>query len=211
MAVIPELAVTDPDAARAMLAQVFGFVPDGGMMRLGTQAVAVVTGGAAGHGAIDHLAIAVPDVDAAAAAMIARGARRDPDVTPDGPLEIAEFWQKGVRYLFLSGPGGARIELIANLGRPQGPGHDHIGLPCTDIAASAAFFAGLGARPLAAVTLHRPEGQTLVRFLSLQGAVIELYQPPVTAHPPGQGKWRRLLIDGVAPATGPDGVTVAPA
>lgn len=43
-----------------MLAQVFGFVPDGGMMRLGTQAVAVVTGGAAGHGAIDHLAIAVP-------------------------------------------------------------------------------------------------------------------------------------------------------
>jgi hypothetical protein len=81
LAVIPELAVTDPDAARAMLAQVFGFVPDGGMMRLGTQAVAVVTGGAAGHGAIDHLAIAVPDVDAAAAAMIARGARRDPDVT----------------------------------------------------------------------------------------------------------------------------------
>ncbi len=160
---------------------------------------------------IDHLALSVPDLDEAARTLLARGARLDPQVTPDGPREIPEFWTSGVRYLFLQGPASARIELIVNTGAPQGPGHDHIGIPCSDIAASAAFFAGLGATPLASVTLQRAEGQTQVRFLALQESVIELYQPPRPNPALAQGLWRSLRIGGIAPATGPDGVTICPA
>lgn len=209
MPVIPELAVADPAAARIMLRHVFGFVEDGALMRLGDQSVAIVAG-EAGHGTIDHLALAVPDPDAACAALLARGARLDASVTPDGPLEIPEFWTAGVRYVFLEGPDGARIELIANTANPHGPGHDHIGIPCSDIAASATFFAGLGASPMAQISLIRPEGETQVRFLVLQDSVLELYQPPVYRPVPGIGKWQRLLISGVTATTGPDGLTIAP-
>lgn len=210
MPVIPELSQPDPAAACRMLAQVFGFVPEGGLLRLGDQAVAVVAGSALGHGCIDHLALAVPDLAAAARAMQDRGARPDPEVTPDGPLEIAEFWG-GVRYLFLQGPGGARIELIETPAAPHGPGHDHIGIPCSDIAASGAFLSGLGATPKAAFKLHRPEGITEVRFLALHGALLELYQPPQPVVPATMGPWRRLRITGARPAFGPDGLTIAPA
>jgi catechol 2,3-dioxygenase-like lactoylglutathione lyase family enzyme len=209
--VIPELAVPDPDAARAMLRDVFGFVPDAGLMWLGKQAVAVTGGKPAGHGSIDHLALAVPDLDLATTELFARGARVDTAVTPHGPQEIAEFWGAGVRYLFMQGPAGARIELITNTAAPQGPGHDHIGIPCSDLAASAAFFMGLGAKELAAVTLYRPEGATPVRFLALQGSVLELYQPPQFSATAGPGLWRRLLITGVTPCTAPDDLIVAPA
>lgn len=209
MPVILELAVADPDAAGVQLTCVFGFSLAEDVFRLGDQALRLVQRQGQTHGAVDHLALAVPDVDAAAARMMARGALRDPDVTPDGPLEIPEFWDAGVRYLFLQGPEGARIELITNRASPKGPGHDHIGIPCSDIAASAAFFAGLGATPLAEVALQRADGRTQVRFLALDHSVIELYQPPRHHPAPGQGKWHRLLIPGVAPATGPDGITVA--
>jgi catechol 2,3-dioxygenase-like lactoylglutathione lyase family enzyme len=208
--VIPVLSVPDPDAASQILTGVFGFVPEGGLLRLGDQAVAVVAGPALGHGCIDHLALAVPDLAIAARAMEDRGARPDPEVTPDGPVEIAEFWG-GVRYLFLQGPGGARFEFIETPSAPHGPGHDHIGIPCSDIAASAAFLSSQGATPRAAFTLHRPDGITEVRFLALQGALLELYQPPRPAVPATQGPWRRLRITGARPATGPDGLTIAPA
>ncbi len=211
MPVIPELCLPDPEAARKVLAEVFGFTQDDQVMRLGDQAVAVVAGPAAGHGVIDHLALAVPDVDAAARDLMARGAVADPAVTPAGPLEIPEFWAGGVRYLFLQGPGSARIELISNLAAPRGPGHDHIGIPCRDISATAVFLQGLGAVETARFTLRRPDGDTSVRFLALQGAMLELYQPPALRPAAGQGLWRRLRIGGVRPATGPDGLTVCPA
>ncbi|MFZ1469740.1 MAG: hypothetical protein WAT09_12295 [Paracoccaceae bacterium] len=210
MPVVPELALPDPDQAAVMLADVFGFVAEGGLMRLGNQRVALVRGAAAGHGVIDHLALAVPDVDVAAAAMLARGAVVDPDASPDGATEIAEFWQGGVRYLFLQGPAGARIELIANLAAPFGPDHDHIGLPCVDIAVTAEFLTGLGAVPKASHRLRHPDGVIEVRFLALQDTILELYQP-LQAHPVASpGKWRRLLVTGAAPAVGPEGLTIAP-
>jgi catechol 2,3-dioxygenase-like lactoylglutathione lyase family enzyme len=179
-------------------------------MRLGSQVVAVEKGPAAGHGRIDHLALAVPDLEAAARRILACGAMPDLAVTPQGPLTIPEFWGGGVRFLFLQGPGGARIELIQNLGRPAGPGHDHVGIPCTDIAASAAFVAGLGGRLVQSVALDRPEGRTEVRFLALGGSILELYQPPVAVARPGAGLWSRLLMPGVVPQTGPDGLQIGP-
>jgi catechol 2,3-dioxygenase-like lactoylglutathione lyase family enzyme len=208
--VIPQLVLPDPDAARAQLARHFGFRSEDGLMLLGTQAVTVVAGPAGGHGVIDHLALAVPDVEAAVAGALARGAVADLSVTPDGALEIPEFHAGGVRYLFLQGPGGARIEMIQNLAAPHGPGHDHIGIPCSDIAASAAFLAGLGAVPLSAATLRRAGGETQVRFLALAGSVLELYQPPVPPRPAAMGLWRCLRVPGILPVTGPDGLTLAP-
>lgn len=211
MPVIPVLSLPDADAACRMLAEVFGFVADGGLMRLGDQVIAVEAGSAAGHGVIDHLAIAVPDLGIASRDLLARGARPDATVTPDGPLDIPEFWDGGVRYLFLEGPAGARIEVISNLAAPQGPGHDHIGIPCTDILATSAFLTSLGASPRAAFTLKREEGTTEVRFLSLQGSVLELYQPPRPTGTTGPGLWHCLRVTGARPATGPDGLTICPA
>lgn len=217
--VIPELAVTDVAAASAMLEQVFGFARQGGVLRLGGQAVALVQAeGRPGHGAIDHLALAVADVDAALAEFVARGARLEA-TTPDGPREIAEFWGTGVRYVFLEGPDGARIELCARLGggaRDGLPGHDHLGLPCRDIVAMAAFWEGLGAVPMAAVDLSRDDGVTRVRFLSLGDSVVELYEPPaLRGQEPGfamPALWRGVRLEGAGLAPGlrmgPDGLRV---
>ncbi|NBE06030.1 VOC family protein [Paragemmobacter ruber] len=218
--VIPELAVLDRPAAEAMLVQVFGFARGGDLLHFGGQAVALVQAEAApGHGVMDHLALAVADVDAALAAFVARGARLEA-TTPKGPREIAEFWGAGVRYVFLEGPEGARIELCAHLGgaaRPGLPGHDHLGIPCTDIAASSAFWEGLGAAPVAAVDLARPDGVTRVRFLSLGDSMVELYEPPALrgarAGFAAPALWRGLRLQGTALAPGlregPDGLRVA--
>lgn len=169
MEIIPELSVADPAAARAMLAEVFGFAVEGDRMVLGSQRIALrAATGPRGHGKIDHLALAVTDIDATLARVQAQGGVLEA-TTPDGPREIAEFWDAGVRYVFLQGPEGARIEYCARL--PQDhrtglPGHDHIGVPCTDIDASEAFLRGLGLLPLAAVDLTRADGVTAVRFLA---------------------------------------------
>lgn len=206
---VPELLVTDLAAARRHLCDVFGFAPDGGVLRLGSQAIALQQG-EGGHGVIDHLALSVPDLDAASAAMIARGALVE-GTTADGPQLIPEFWRGGMRYLFLTGPDGARIELCHNLADPQPLGHDHIGIPCTDIAASEAFVMGLGGRLVSAVTLTRSDGDTQVRFIELSGGLLEFYMAPVMPPVAAQGCWSRLLVPGLAAAvTGPDGLTLAP-
>ncbi len=216
---IPELAVVDVAAVRAMLERVFGFVTAGGVLRLGDQAVALVASeGPSGHGGIDHLALAVADLDAALAGFTARGAVLEA-TTPDGPREIAEFWGAGVRYVFLEGPEGARIELCAKRGvaaRVGLPGHDHVGIPCTDIAATEAFFRGLGLVRLAAHDLVRADGVTRVVFLQAGRSVVELYEPPALRGQPApfaaQGLWRglRLIGAGLEPGlrAGPDGLRV---
>lgn len=207
---VPELVVADVAAAQRQLCDVFGFAPDHGRLRLGSQTLVLRQGAEAGHGVIDHLALSVPDLDSAAAAMIARGAVVEA-TTADGPMLIPEFWAGGMRYLFLTGPEGARIELCHNLANPQPPGQDHIGIPCTDIAATQAFVLGLGGKVVSAVTLTRADGDTQVRFIELAGALLELYAPPVPRQTAACGLWRRLLVPGLAvAATGPDGLSLAP-
>ncbi|WRH61714.1 MAG: hypothetical protein RSE12_15245 [Fuscovulum sp.] len=219
MTLIPELAVTDMAAAAAMLRDVFGFSGDEALLRLGDQAVALVAADSpAGHGRIDHLALAVRDVDAALASLIARGARLEA-TTPNGPREIAEFWGTGVRYVFLQGPEGARIELCARLGGPVRdglPGHDHLGIPCTDLAATEAFFLGLGFAQMAANDLLRDDGVTRVRFLGLGASIVELYEPPAlrgrVADFAEAALWRGIRLEGSALVPGlrqgPDGLRV---
>ena len=202
--IVPELALHDIGAGRIILMSVFGFVIHGDEAVLGSQRIALVQAeGYTGHGKIDHLALAVDDLDAALAARVACGAQLD-TTTPDGPQEIAEFWDKGVRYVFLAGPEGARIELCSRRGRFMAGsgllGHDHIGIPCTDIAASEAFFLSLGLTRVSAVTLQRAAGNTSVRFLQAGTAMVELYGPPdiagLAAPFAPAGLWRGLRLDG---------------
>lgn len=219
--VLPVLCVRDVAAAADQLVTVFGFVPDGDArrMRLGDQEIALCQDDgtmAAGQGRIDHLALAVDDLDAALAAALARGGVLAGDVTPDGPMFIPEFWTAGTRYVFLNGPEGARIELCARPGthRPGLPGHDHIGIPCADLPAMRAFFLSIGCRDLAATTLLRPTGDVPVCFLGLGKSVIELYCPPgnVAATVAPFGHWRRLLLAGSGGAaeaiSGPEGLVI---
>ena len=218
--IVPELAVRDRAAAAKMLVDVFGFSAEAGagdVLHLGDQAVALVAGDDPGHGVIDHLALAVADVDLALGEALARGARLEA-TTPDGPREIAEFWHSGVRYVFLEGPEGARIEFCGKLGgavRGDLPGHDHLGVPCTDLAATEAFFLSLGLVPVAAVDLDRPDGMTKVRFLSAGEGMVELYEPPALRGSPApfaaEGRWRGLRLIGAKAEgmrIGPDGLRV---
>jgi catechol 2,3-dioxygenase-like lactoylglutathione lyase family enzyme len=217
-AFIPRLHVRDTAAAADLLAQVFGFRPEGGphRLRLGDQRVELhQDASAAGHGRIDHLALAVEDVDAALAAALARGGVLDGDVTPDGPLFIPEFWTAGTRYVFLKGPEGARIEFCARPGtsRPGLPGHDHIGIPCTDLPAMAGFFRSLGCADIAATTLIRADGNVSVAFLGLGTSVIELYCPPGGAAGlvASRGHWRGLVLVGSGQTDqveGPEGMII---
>jgi catechol 2,3-dioxygenase-like lactoylglutathione lyase family enzyme len=208
---VPELTVASPDHAAKVLRDVFGFAPDAGLMRRGSQAVRLVAGARQGHGRIDHIALTVPDMDAALAGLLAAGASLDAGVTPAGAELIPEFWGDGLRFVYLSGPETARIELCQRItGAAPDVGHDHIGIPCHDLAAMQAFFEGQGATLTAAVDLTRPEGVIPVRFLAFGGGVIELYQPKGAARA-AHGLWSRLLVPGL-PATleGPEGLILSP-
>jgi catechol 2,3-dioxygenase-like lactoylglutathione lyase family enzyme len=207
---VPELTVVDPEgAAKALTA--FGFAPDGGFWRFGSQMIRLVQGQSQGHGRIDHIALTVPDMDAAIDLLAARGVALDMGVTPNGPELIPEFWDDGLRFVYLSGPETARIELCQRVtGAAPEIGHDHIGIPCADLAAMQDFFQQQGAQLTALVDLARPGGKIPVRFLTFQGGVIELYQP-TSANRASQGLWSRLLVGGLtAEVTGPEGLTLAP-
>ena len=232
--IVPELQVKSVRQAIDQLA-VFGFSPDtsslwqgdGNAARLwrDDQGIALVQmQGEAAHGVIDHVAMRAIDTDAAGRLVVARGGVVDGGVTPDGPLEIAEFWGSGVRYQFFQGPGGARVELCAERGRVLPgdvgldqalAGHSHIGICCRDIAASARFYAGLGLERVFATTLERPGGAVAVCFLRRGGQMVELYSPPERRGGalvlPGAGLWRGLLFEGAGRAgvfAGPDGERV---
>jgi catechol 2,3-dioxygenase-like lactoylglutathione lyase family enzyme len=206
---VPELTVANPTMAAKAL-ESFGFALDAGLWKLGSQALRLVQGAPGGHGRIDHVALTVPDMDKAVARLTAKGIALA-DVTPKGPELIPEFWDAGLRFVYLSGPEGARIELCQRVtGAAPEMGHDHIGIPCHDLAAMQGFFAGQGARPTAAVDLARPEGVIPVRFLAFHGGVIELFQPP-RADRLRAGLWSRLLIPGLpGRVDGPEGLTLAP-
>lgn len=216
MALVPELCLTDPEAGIAMLHRVFGFAVHGSTLTLGSQTLRVRKADTApAHGRIDHVALAVPDIDAALARMLAAGATLDPAVTPDGVGRIAEFWGEGIRYVYLQGPEAARIELCQrNAGAVTEAGHDHIGIPCRDLVSTQRFFEDQGARLIASVDLQRAGGTVPVRFLDYAGAMIELYAPP-GAEPREPGLWSRLLVGGLdggldSERIGPDGLILAP-
>lgn len=211
--IVPELVLDDPAAGAARLARNLGFAADGPLWRLGSQRIALRQGVASGHGAVDHLALAVDAVAPALAAVCARGGRPDRAITPDGPVLIPEFWDAGTEYVFVEGPEGARIELCARPGstRPGLPGHDHLGIACRDLPGMRAFFLSLGLAEIAATVLRRTSGDVAVAFLSTGVSTVELYAPPVPPAPAAAPFWRSLMLAGLTEVRqGPEGITLRP-
>ncbi len=211
--IVPELVLKDPVAGADLLRHQLGFMPDGALLRLGSQRIALREGASSGHGPMDHLALAVDAVSPALVEVVARGGRADAAVTPDGPLLIPEFWDAGTEYVFVEGPEGARIELCARPGstRPGLPGHDHLGIACRDLPAMRAFFFELGLTEVAATVLRRATGDVAVAFLSTGVSMVELYAPPTPPAPAAAPFWRSLMMAGLTGARqGPEGIAVRP-
>lgn len=58
-----------------------------------------------GNGRIDHIAFDVPDVDAAMSTLKKNGFH----VVEDKPVRL-NFWKNGVKFFFITGPDGERLE-----------------------------------------------------------------------------------------------------
>ena len=191
----PVLTVDDPAAALDWFARLPGVTAAAREVRLGRDAIAICAPGDAPAGLharpFDHLALHAPDVDATLAAALTAGAALHPGFTPDGPQEIAAFWETGVRYAFVTGPGGVAVEFCARRGE-SGPagitGLDHLGLRVPDSAAAAAGLLAAGAVTVAGWQVGRVD----VRFLRQDNLMWEVFdEPPVPETP---GRWA-----GVAP------------
>lgn len=196
-----------------MLRHQLGFAPDGALLRLGSQRIALRQGASSGHGPMDHLALAVDAVFPSLADVVARGGKVDAAVTPDGPLFIPEFWDAGTEYVFVEGPEGTRIELCARPGstRPGLPGHDHLGIACRDLPGVRAFFLSLGLIEVAATVLRRATGDVAVAFLSTGVSTVELYAPQVPPEPAAAPFWRSLMLAGLTEERqGPEGIVLRP-
>lgn len=186
-ALTPVLSLEDEGAGIALLKRVFRFEVVGSsggfgtMLRLGDQSILVtpklsIVGAYQPH----HLALSVPDTDDAMKMCLERGGVLAQSMTPEGPLEIPEFWSAGVRYVFFEGPEGALIEFCTKKGeRAEASwGHDHIGIQCSDIAVSKAQFETAGCELVAQHALDRDDGITDVVFLRCGVSVAELFSPP---------------------------------
>lgn len=177
---IPVLAVDDPDLAREMLARVFGFMPAGnGCMAFGDQSVAVIHAGEVPNGILrrplDHVAFAVSDADEACAAFLARDGHLARAFTPDGPRDILEFWDNGVRFVFFDGPEGWPLEFCMKKGRPGRTGHDHFAIRTADIGADEARLRTIGAALVARHRLCTETAPVNVRFLALGTDMFEVF------------------------------------
>lgn len=134
------------------------------------------------HGVIDHFALDVIDIESALSAALARGARQDSS-TPDGPVDFS-LWEKGVRYVFLSGPQGEKVELNQRLDLDPSRreenvgGWSHLGIPTHDIDASREFYRRLGFSEVLYQEVPGPDGTTKILMMAIGNFMVELYQLP---------------------------------
>jgi len=177
--IVPILSLAHPAEGVAMLCDLFGFKSTGAdvdnkyTLTLGNQTILVRSlDQPTGPVSLHHLALAVPDVDTAMNECVKRGAKLADAVTPNGPLEIPEFWQSGFRYVFFEGPENTLIELGMKIddntitqNDTNKWSHDHIGIQCQDIAATQSLFTAAGCKLIAEHTLIRPDGNINVAFL----------------------------------------------
>ncbi len=129
---------------------------------------------------IDHIAIAVRNIDAAL--------RFYRDTLGIAPSVVQDVPSEGVRIAFLplGGPDGSKIELIQpldpdnSIGRflaKHGEGQHHICLQVTDVAAALAELADAGAPVLDAVPRVSAEGRAIfIHPKGTNGVLIELVE-----------------------------------
>lgn len=177
---IPVLAVSDPEAACAMLARVFGFEPrENGMMVFGSHAVIVASIGAAPRGMLrmplDHVAFSVTDADRAYMQFMTRGGKLARLFTPDGPKDIPEFWDHGVRFVFFDGPDGWPFEFCMKNGGAGGEGHDHFAIRKEDIPTAITALSNIGCIPVAQHRLGSGERSVEVQFMALGSNMFEVF------------------------------------
>lgn len=136
---------------------------------------------ARGHGHIDHFAIDVLDIDSALTDVLARGATLD-DSTPDGPVPIPEFWSQGIKYVFLRGPNGEKVELgqrlDLNLSRRSNNlgGWSHLGIPVANIEKSKTFYQQFGFKEVMSAEIPVDGDAIKAAFLEKDGFHLEFYQ-----------------------------------
>jgi hypothetical protein len=131
---------------------------------------------------------------------MARGARLHPDYTPDGPREIPAFWDVGVRYAFVIGPGGLPVEICARR-EPKSYtdailGLDHLGLRATDATEASDMLIAIGASQLARHELTGSVRPVEVHFLQQGNLCWEVFDepPPAWANiSPPVARWSGVL------------------
>jgi len=182
--IVPILSLDDVAAGISWLEKILGFRVEstqesfGTTLALGDQRIVVSKGlSIAGAFRPHHLALSVPDVDEAMAVCLLRGGELADSMTPDGPLEISEFWENGVRYVYFEGPEGVLIELCAKKNPISGTewGHSHVGVMCYDVDEERRVFERLGCKRIADHQLNRPDETTNVTFLEFGRSVVELF------------------------------------
>jgi len=188
--IIPILSLDNVGRGISWLEQVFGFGVEssqascGTTMVLGDQRIVVSNSlSIAGAVRLHHLALSVPEVDEAMADCLLRGGKLAESMTPDGPLEISEFWENGVRYVFFEGPEGILIELCAkkNSKSENNWGHSHLGVMCQDVEKERQAFESLSCNLVAEYQLNQPNGTTHVTFLEFGRSLVELFSGEQTA------------------------------
>lgn len=197
---IPVLAVNDIARAQDTLAGQFGFRSLGpGRMAVGTASIVIVPIGAPPDGLIvlplDHVAFQVPDADRACRTFLDKGAQPDPHFTPDGPREIAAFWEHGVRFIFFHGPDGAPFEFCAKnaVSPPSDICHSHFAIRAADLDMAEAQIEALGARRIAHHQLAGGLRPVNVRFLQGGSDIFELFDEAPVVVRSDQSGWIGLL------------------
>jgi hypothetical protein len=165
-----------------VLVERFGFVADGDRMALGTQRLMLLDEAAPRSHVkaipFDHLAMSVANVDDVHGELKQRGLELSAAFTPDGPREIAEFWDHGVRFVFFDGPDGAPFEFceVKNAPSPDhGFGHGHFGLRTIQMSETVAQLEAMGAVVVATYRLGSGLDVVNVVFLRLGDAVFEVF------------------------------------
>jgi catechol 2,3-dioxygenase-like lactoylglutathione lyase family enzyme len=181
---IPVLRVKDPVSAGLLLHKNFGFEPSGPLWQLGEQSIRLVVEGEVPEHftalPFDHLAIAASDIDKHAERFQSKGAILSKDYTPDGPREIAEFWEQGVRYIFFNGPDNAPLEFCEIKGRPHLDhfGHSHIGVRRSSIAEAMNEISHVDAKLIASYRLDGGGTPVNVAFVNWGNVVLEFFDEP---------------------------------
>lgn len=137
--------------------------------------------GRRGHGHVDHFALDVLDIERALDDARAAGAILD-ESTADGPVALPQLWSAGVRYVFLSGPEGEKVEFNQRLdldparrGASLG-GWSHLGVPVTDVDRSRAFYERLGFAETMSAEISVGDEAILVSMMERAGFTLELYR-----------------------------------
>lgn len=188
--IIPVLSVQDPASAGSLLKAQFGFEQSGDVWNLGKQAIKIVAHGDEPDKFIalpfDHLAISASGIDTHADNFKSKGAQLSNEYTPDGPREIAAFWEDGVRYVFFNGPDNAPIEFCEIKGRPHLTqfGHSHIGIRRPSIGQAMDEISKFDTELIASYRLDGGSAPVNVAFLNWENLVLEFFDEPAPTSRP---------------------------